>query len=559
MDEEDNPFKIDRPNIVPLVPDLNSSILSAEREKSNIISNPWETSDGEDILKSINDIKKNNKPSSPPIKDSVNPKLKDNNNFDKITSSSNFRVNDPWAAPLVSNSSNDTEKNKNDIDKNNNDIDYNKFASLNINTDDLDAENSEDNKIDIKNKSNIKNSKMRASQTSNISQFSVNSPINYTDNSQSFIPTTNFLNSSEESDVITVRISPEKSGIVFKHVNYLIHSKFHKLASTRRYSDFLWLYEILCKRYQFRIMISLPPKHMGTNMIPSSNDLAFLEKRRRGLSRFMNYIGNHPVMKNDEFFKKFLNKDVNISQLRKSNSNIEVTEEFDDTFLTPEQRNMIPNDFEKKLQNLRSGLNFLIEQYQALFVSMETISKNIESSSNEFTNIGYSLGQMSEFKDFLGLDSNNFKLLYNGYAHLADGFQKISSILHENFQNTLNGIVDNLQTQKEILDGFNNLLQVRDYMINKINNNLEQIIKRISINTKKLIDTPVKDKEKERLEFQVTQDQKDQSSLEKKIEFIKYCIFSEATFLESQKMKIADMYSEYIQFQVRITSTLHDQ
>jgi len=61
MDEEDNPFKIDRPNIVPLVPDLNSSILSAEREKSNIISNPWETSDGEDILKSINDIKKNNK------------------------------------------------------------------------------------------------------------------------------------------------------------------------------------------------------------------------------------------------------------------------------------------------------------------------------------------------------------------------------------------------------------------------------------------------------------------------------------------------------------------
>jgi len=45
---------------------------------------------------------------------------------------------------------------------------------------------------------------------------------------------------------------------------------------------------------------------------------------------------------------------------------------------------------------------------------------------------------MSEFKDFLGLDSNNFKLLYNGYAHLADGFQKISSILHENVNNTIN-------------------------------------------------------------------------------------------------------------------------
>jgi len=41
--------------------------------------------------------------------------------------------------------------------------------------------------------------------------------------------------------------------------------------------------------------------------------MVFLENRRRGLSRFINYIGNHPVMKNDDYFLKFIDKDcVNI-------------------------------------------------------------------------------------------------------------------------------------------------------------------------------------------------------------------------------------------------------
>ncbi len=58
MDEEDNPFKMEKPNIDPLMSvDLNSSILSAERQKSNIVNNPWEISEGEDILKSIMEIK----------------------------------------------------------------------------------------------------------------------------------------------------------------------------------------------------------------------------------------------------------------------------------------------------------------------------------------------------------------------------------------------------------------------------------------------------------------------------------------------------------------------
>jgi len=549
MEEEDNPFRYDNPTIDPLVPDLNSSILSAERQKSNLTSNPWEISDGDDILKSIMDIKK---PTTPNDGDTVfsplrnDSDIKFNNDFG-TSSTPNFKVNDPWAIPpSTSNSVLDTST-KNKTNSNN-------YSSLNINTSNnsINELNSTNNKSN--NDINI-NSALLTSGTTNTSQSSIKSPINYMNNTQSIpIPPTSYLNSSEDSEVITVRISPEKSGVVFKHVNYLIHSKLHKLSSIRRYSDFLWLYEILCKRYQFRIMISVPPKHIG----PSSNDIAFLEKRRRGLSRFLNYIGNHPVMKNDDFYKKFLNKDVDIYHIRKT-SNVEVSEEFDITFLTSEQISLIPSNFEKNLSNLRSGLSFLIDQYQALYVSMEKIGKNIESSSNEYSNIAYSLGQMSEFKDFLGFDSYNFKLLYNGYARLADGFQKISSVLHENYQETLNSIVENLQTQKEIIEGFDNLLQTRDTMISKINGNLVQLDKRIKATTDRLLDNNSRDKDKERLEISLKQDQKDQNTLKNKLTFIRYCIFNEANFLESQKIRIANMYSEYIQLQIRISSMLHDE
>ena len=132
--------------------------------------------------------------------------------------------------------------------------------------------------------------------------------------------------------------------------------------------------------------------------------------------------------------------------------------------------------------------------------------------------------------------------------------------------------------------------------------------KRIEVNTNKLLDSKIKDKEREKLGEIVTKvnnfiiiynlllkfynkiyinnyiyiyiyiyifiywfvfiyyyliniikDQKDKSNLETKLEFIRFCVFSEASFLEAQKIQIANMYSEYIQMQVRITTMLHEE
>lgn len=69
-------------------------------------------------------------------------------------------------------------------------------------------------------------------------------------------------------DLIKIKEVPEKEGILFKHINYIItHDlKFSGSSSQgtkkviRRYSDFVWLMEYLLEKYPFRVIPGLPPK-----------------------------------------------------------------------------------------------------------------------------------------------------------------------------------------------------------------------------------------------------------------------------------------------------------
>ena len=91
----------------------------------------------------------------------------------------------------------------------------------------------------------------------------------------------------------------------------------------RRYSDFVWLLDCLHKRYPFRILPLLPPKRVAgeyhfcgnkgvladetsVNGNHLSNDGAFIEKRRRGLARFLNALVRHPVLSQEQLVVMFL-------------------------------------------------------------------------------------------------------------------------------------------------------------------------------------------------------------------------------------------------------------
>jgi sorting nexin-8 len=100
---------------------------------------------------------------------------------------------------------------------------------------------------------------------------------------------------------------PEKEGIfMFQHHNYEVMSQRRGGKVVRRYSDFVWLLDCLHKRYPFRVLPLLPPKRMAVNGNHLSNDGAFIEKRRRGLARFLNAIVRHPILSQEQLVVMFL-------------------------------------------------------------------------------------------------------------------------------------------------------------------------------------------------------------------------------------------------------------
>lgn len=109
----------------------------------------------------------------------------------------------------------------------------------------------------------------------------------------------------EENIVVT--LMPEKEGVfLFQHHNYEVASSRRGSKVIRRYSDFVWLLDCLHKRYPFRSLPLLPPKRVAVNGNHLSNDGAFIEKRRRGLARFLNTLIRHPILGQEQLVIMFL-------------------------------------------------------------------------------------------------------------------------------------------------------------------------------------------------------------------------------------------------------------
>jgi sorting nexin-8 len=130
-------------------------------------------------------------------------------------------------------------------------------------------------------------------------------------------------------DTITLKLVPEREGIfMFRHVVYvlegIITTKPFKVV--RRYSNFLWLQDCLLKKYPFRIHAVLPPKRFAVDGRYLTDDY-FLERRRRGLSRFINLLVKHPILGKDKLVVMFLTEEGDPSVWGSSKS-LKIEEEF---------------------------------------------------------------------------------------------------------------------------------------------------------------------------------------------------------------------------------------
>ncbi|KAJ7091376.1 hypothetical protein B0H15DRAFT_883656 [Mycena belliarum] len=155
---------------------------------------------------------------------------------------------------------------------------------------------------------------------------------------------------------------------------YMVYEISSSRAATvpRRYSEFVFVWDCLMRRYPFRLFPALPPKRIG-------GDEHFLEQRRRGLTRALNFVMNHPVMKEDALLAAFLTEPS--FELWRKNTPISLDEESVSKRVDRNEEMTIPSDLEEKLVTLRRRINPLIEQWQRICILSERIVKRREAAA----------------------------------------------------------------------------------------------------------------------------------------------------------------------------------
>ncbi|KAH9840265.1 uncharacterized protein C8Q71DRAFT_484009 [Rhodofomes roseus] len=174
-----------------------------------------------------------------------------------------------------------------------------------------------------------------------------------------------------KQETIHVNILGQQGFLLNRYLAYEVTSD-RGAPVPRRYSEFVFLWDCLVKRYPFRLLPALPPKRVG----PDEN---FLEQRRKGLARFLNFIVNHPIIKDDGVLAVFLTE-PSFEAWRKHTS-ISYEEESASKRVDRVEEMGIPSDLNEKLNFVRGKVGYLIEHWQRICMLAERIIRRREAEA----------------------------------------------------------------------------------------------------------------------------------------------------------------------------------
>lgn len=144
--------------------------------------------------------------------------------------------------------------------------------------------------------------------------------------------------------------------------------------------------------------------------IPS--DEQFLERRRRGLSRYLEFLANHPIMKHDKAIKAFLTETtMDYSTWRKMNTSsltIDSTTTDEASLIgkiSTSQESLIPISFESILSTLKESLPSLIEALTRFCALLERINYRNEQNNADLIRVRMAFDSFGEI--YKGLNSGS--------------------------------------------------------------------------------------------------------------------------------------------------------
>lgn len=290
----------------------------------------------------------------------------------------------------------------------------------------------------------------------------------------------------------------------------------------RRYSEFVFLWDCLVRRYPFRLLPALPPKRVQP-------DAAFLEQRRKGLARFLNAVMNHPVIKEDGLLAIFLSE-PSLESWRKQTS-ISLEEESVSKRVEPIEEMSIPSDLEEKLAIVRGKLSPLIEQWQRICILAERMIRRHEAAAADMTRLANVLRAIAEVNErcWRGDECDLCDGVRKGIGHVATHTQHHSDLLEERTNMLLHSTLESLKSQRDLYVAMRDLFARHERLAV---DNVDRLKKRIDSNSMKLESIKAGQKEgwqedADRVVVLIEKDQATIASLLNRRVFIRACMWHE--------------------------------
>ncbi|EHK20589.1 uncharacterized protein TRIVIDRAFT_112634, partial [Trichoderma virens Gv29-8] len=367
-------------------------------------------------------------------------------------------------------------------------------------------------------------------------------------------------NSAEE--IVVVTLMPGKEGIfMFQHHNYEVTSQRRGSKVVRRYSDFVWLLDCLHKRYPFRMLPLLPPKRVAVNGNHLSNDGAFIEKRRRGLGRFLNAIVRHPVLSLEQLVIMFLTVPTELAVWRKQ-ATISVQDEFTDRALPPGLEDSLPPTLEDLFIRTRNGVRRSAELYINSCNIMDRLVKRTEGVAADHARVALSLISLTEVSaDTYATDTSEIPLLNDGLTAMSKHLRTCQSLLEDESRGWDEGVLEDLKRQRDALVSLRELFDRRERLDK---DNIPYLERRIQANETKLANLRskpeglVKPGEIEKVAESIIKDKESIVQQHNRSIFVKECLRDELIAFQSTQYHVSRWNQDWAGERVKYAEMLAD-
>lgn len=353
------------------------------------------------------------------------------------------------------------------------------------------------------------------------------------------------------SDIVVIEQLPDKEGLLFKHTNYLVRHLVslpntetnNDRSVVRRYSDFVWLQEVLLKRYPFRLIPELPPKKIGSQ----NADAIFLERRRRGLTRFINLVVKHPVLSKDDLLLTFLTVPTDLSSWRKQ-AIYDTTEEFSDKKITHSFVKMWQKEISEQWNEAEASIEKVIEMWVRITVSMERNERRLQFMAKERAALGSLINEFSlSTSKLYPVEQNSSILDINSHLSIIEkhlgGTTKVTDERTSEFSSNL---VPRFRVFIDILLCLRDLFERYRLMAG---NSVPLLQRRVEINSQKL--ESMKDKpdvsgvEYDKMKSTIQRDKKTIAEELNRAWLIRECILEEFTIFQETQFQISSVFQEW--------------